>query len=259
MKITLYPTATHARRANRDKSMVIRNRMGHFDMYPRPDIPNPNTPDQQAARGAWSRASAAWGSLSPEEKARWNAYATVHERFFDRRNVEPLTGYRVFQAAASNRQILGMAMPGAAPVLPPPAVPDRVEILPAADTSTLRLRVHHGLRAEGFRLVVAMSPATPRQSRKPDRRNGRHVRGWGEASTAPLPASGGEVVFTGCRYAVEPGQRFGVWLRVVRESDGLSSAEMALDFIRPESADTPAEGEGVDAGTEGTEWTWWTG
>ncbi len=234
MKVNGVPSVTHFRRAaGSGSSCVFRIRGGVIETYEARDLPNPDTSEQQLSRGAFRQSSAAWRALSAEEKLAWDRYARANVGWFvGRQTAEPLTGLRVFHAAAGNLQILGLPILSEAPSQPPPEGLHKLELLPTGELDTLRLRVEHGLPGDGYRVVVSMSPATLRPSRKADRRTGRHVCGWGAGSTASLPVSGGVVEFTGCRYSVEPGQRFGVWVRVVRESDGLGSVEMFLDVIR---------------------------
>jgi len=239
MKIELEPSAYHARRARRGARVVIRCRKGVFDCYPMPDLPPSNTPEQQAVRAIGKATVEAWRGLTVEQKAAWSELGRRVERIFPRRSVEPLTGYRLFQSCARYRQILGLPIHADPQGFPPPESVTGIGLLPSADPRTFRFRVHHTAKAPaGYRLIVSISPSTGRRGRKADRRNGRHIKGFGPASTVALPASGGVVEFTGARFTVRPGERFGMWVRIVHEHTGSAGPEFFADLTRPEM---PAE------------------
>ncbi len=101
-------------------------------------------------------------------------------------------------------------------------------------------------------MIVSISPATVSAGRKADRRNGRHIKGYGVQSTVVLPASGGEIEFTDARFAIGAGQRFGIWLRVVHVSSGTAGSECFCDAYKlisdpePEPATVPPPPEDVE-------------
>ena len=261
MKIELEPSAYHARRARRGARVVIRCRKGVFDCYPMPDLPPSNTPEQQAVRAIGKATVEAWRGLTVEQKAAWSELGRRVERIFPRRSVEPLTGYRLFQSCARYRQILGLPIHADPQGFPPPESVTGIGLLPSADPRTFRFRVHHTAKAPaGYRLIVSISPSTGRRGRKADRRNGRHIKGFGPASTVALPASGGVVEFTGARFTVRPGERFGMWVRIVHEHTGSAGPEFFADLTRPEmpaesSSDTEVTVSGASHAPQGKQGT----
>lgn len=236
MKVSLIPSVSHARRAcGKDTPMVVRlHKSGVVDMYHASPCVNPDTPQQQITRRRFGDGAARWSSLAPEQKEKWSAFARRWPRLFERPSGEPLTGNRAFYASAYWRRLLGLDVLTDPPLALPPPPQLRLELLPSAEDDTLRIRVEHQLKSGGLSLVVSMTPPTARPSRKPLRRDARYVKGVDVSSTAPLPEPGGVVTFTGCRFAVRPGERFGVWVRIIRRSSGLASPEVAADFIRPQ-------------------------
>lgn len=243
MKIELYPTAYHARRARRGCGTVIRCRQGVFDCYPKPDLPPSNTSEQLAVRAVGKATAEAWRALSPEQKAAWAGLGRKSEPIFPRRSVEPLTGYRLFQSCARYRQILGLAIHADPQGFAPPESVTGIELLPSADPRAFRFKVFHTAKAPGpYRLIVSLSPATGSRGRRADRHNGRHIKGFGPDSTAPLPASGGVVEFSEARFTIRPGERFGLWVRIVHEQTGSAGPEFFVDLERPTSP--PEDGKG---------------
>lgn len=234
MKIKVHPTVTHARRALRGESKVIRLQGDSIVMYDKPTLPESKTPEQLAVRDAWRAAVDAWRPLSTATKAAWSDLARTVDAALLRQSSEPLNGYRLFLSCAKVRQILGQPVLTEPQGFSAPVSPTAVELLPAADEHTLRFRIRHEVRGAGaYRIVVSMTPPTVAPSRKPDRRNGRHIKGYGPQSTAILPEDGGVVEFTGTRYAAGSGQRLGVWVRVVHPETAIAGPEFFADVVRP--------------------------
>ena len=98
------------------------------------------------------------------------------------------------------------------------------------------------IRGSSNRVLVYLTPGTLRGSRRPRECDRVLICGHGAESAPPLPESGGTVVFTGARHAVEPGKRFGVWIRVVHLPSGVASEELYLDLTRTSDGNPqPAE------------------
>ena len=257
MKVTLLPTALHARRARRGADVVIRcRRNGVVDMYPKPKQRPSNSGEQLHVRTAWRAGVAAWQALSPEQKRAWSETARQADRMLNRQSTESLTGYRLFQGAARYRQLLEL------PILTEPAgfvLPGeirKVEVLPSSDPATYRFRIFHNVKGpSAFRVIVSISPDTGSRGRKADRRSGRLIKGYGPASTAELPASGGVIEFRDARFAVGPGRRFGAWVRIIHPETGSGGPEFFADLTRPEippSEDAgPVEAQHVNPPAEG--------
>ncbi len=228
-----YHSALYLRRAFTDGNMAYGVSGQRYYAYERPKISNPNTTEQQRSRSAWKVSSAAWMALPGEVKAAWADYAKKRDRDFDHFGQERLSGYRLFQASAGYRQIMDLPIRTAPPVASPPLGLDNLELLPGPLPGTFRFRVTHQLGSgTGYRVIVSMTPATARGSRAPERKYARHIKGWGVQSTCQLPPSGSVIEFRDARFPIAAGRRFGVWVRVVRENDGLARTDKFFDFIR---------------------------
>lgn len=64
------------------------------------------------------------------------------------------------------------------------------------------------------------------------------ICGYGSQSLAPLPESGGVVTFTGAQFGIEPGQRYGVEMRIVRVADGVHGRAQFADLLRVDLKDS---------------------
>ena len=118
---------------------------------------------------------------------------------------------------------------------PRPDLPPAVDLLPANDPAKFAFLVHHGIGEEwcgSHRIVVRLSPAVTRACRTPDRRASRLICGHTAESASRLPLSGGKVEFEQARFPVAPGERFGIWVSILRELDGLDSGKLFLEFER---------------------------
>lgn len=192
-----------------------------------------------------------WKGLPPETKACWKAAA---ERVADDFPVSHgrLTGYTLYVHCVRNCLMVG-AEP---PVRPPggrPAAPRRIELLPAGDPGKFSFRIYHGVSQcslDSYRVTLSLTPGSRRNCRAPETRNKRLAKGFGAASGLPLPPSGGIVEAVDCRFEVPPGKRFGVWVRIVRVTDGMASGEVFLDLMRTGEVPGPAapEGDGLARG-----------
>ena len=234
MKVTLDTCFTTARRSLGKGGLSVRKQGGEVLLYEQPPPVQPNTPDQRAVSSAMAACGALWRALAPEQQAGWTSSARRIAAGF-RYSHGGLTGYCLFIHCAHNCLLLGAAVPGRPPALPRPPIPRRVELQPAADPRTFGFGIYHQIAAGScgaHRVVVSLTPATRRNCRAPETRNRRRINGAGSASVLVLPPSGGTITFAGSRFAIEPGRRFGVWVKIVRLPDGLASEELYVDAER---------------------------
>jgi hypothetical protein len=203
-------------------------------LYTQVRAANPNTSEQQAIRDAGKLIAATWRALTPEHHEQWKAAARKLTPEFGR-SLGQLTGYMLFCHCARNCLNVGAPLPESLPGLLCLRGPGEVVLLPAGDPSAFHFTIKHDIDAAAcasYRVLTQMTPPTARSCRAPEARNGRLICGFGPASAPPLPRSGQTLEFTGARYAVAPGQRFGVWMRMVHLPDGLSSEDVFLDLVR---------------------------
>ena len=223
------------RRVLSGSNLCARRRGGKVHIYDKPVPANPKTPLQQAVRANVGSVGRAWRGLSADLKARWRvAAARLAPEFPQSRG--RLNGYTLFCHCARNCQLAGAPLPPRVPVDPRPELPRAVDLLPVAgDASTFAFLVHHGIGQEWrqlHRVVVRLSPPAARACHKPCRRDARLVCGPLADSAPVLPPSGGRIEFRNARFAAVPGERFGVWVSILRMLDGVDSGDLYVEFER---------------------------
>ena len=232
MRFECVPNLTNARRRVRDSGTVLRKSHKTNLLYTMSKPGNPNTPDQAASRESMRAAGAAWKALSEAQRERYHAFAHEYAERIGVEHYKQLCGWDVFFPSFRNRTLLGLP-PVAAPLdCAPPRAPLSVEEAPADSASTFAFRVTHRLPVGGHMLLVRITPAMPRESWRPRAHNARMIRGYGPRSLVPLPETGGVVVFDKARFAIEPGQRYGVEMRIVRVDDGVHGMPLFVDLVR---------------------------
>ena len=195
------------------------------------DPKNPRSPEQQLIRSYISTIGKNWKTLTNAQRTAWDRYANTFMSSSLKKHVSP--GQNAYMITNSNRLILGLTLTVNAPVEPPPAALKALGQLAAQDPDALGLEVFHDIPVPaGHVLLVRMTPATASAARDPQVTDYRFVKGATVASTLPLPASGGSVVFRPTRYEIEDGARYGVEVRVVRVADGVPSLSSFGDFIK---------------------------
>lgn len=203
------------------------------DIYARAKVTptNPRSVDQQLVRARVSEITKNWDNLTRAQQKAWELYARQYLLPSDKTNTGAgLSGYLI---ANVNRRLCGLALVTDAPVQAPPAIIAQVEQLPAQNPDAVGLVLHHPHSVVAGLVVVArVTGATATTGRKPQPGDMRYVCGATAASTAALPASGGNVVFSPARFVVEDGQRYGVEVRVVRTADGVPSEPAFGDFLK---------------------------
>lgn len=192
-----------------------------------------NTLHQQEVKNFLRYAVANWRTLTQAQRTAWESYADAH--FSKNRNGEEVeaSGMSTYVRANFMRQLLGLALTSDAPSLAPPLPLLRLEQLPAQNPDTVGLAVHHRIENLADLLVlVRMTPAGSFPGDGPNVTDYRLVRGVTPDSAQPLPATGGQLLFTPARFIVNDGERYGVEARVVRATDGLASPAVFGDFLK---------------------------
>lgn len=196
-------------------------------------VANPRTAPQQSMRGYFTSASKAWQTLTPEQRDAWLAYARLYYTRNDAGNPVQPSGLNTFVKANSIRQVLGLPLVTAAPVVAPPAPLTALLSVAGMGPDTLGLEITHSIASvTGLQVIVRMTPATISQARAPRLTDMRFVCGVGSASALPLTASGTELTFTPTVFTLGDGDRFGVEARIVRTADGVMSQPVIGDLIK---------------------------
>lgn len=196
--------------------------------YGKVDRVDPRTCDQLLARQGMRAAVRYWLGMSRAQQEAWNRYAEeVCSKERRRRGLD------VCREAARMRLVMGLEPRAEAPLHAPPDGVRTLAVEPAGEPADYCFRVEHAVSGhEGCMLLLRSTPSTAAPSRKPKRNDARCMRGYGPASLVPLPPTGGMVTITGARYAVEPGERFGVAAAIVRIEDGMASPACFFDLDR---------------------------
>lgn len=203
----------------------------HTRPYKKPT--NPRSAEQQIIRTFMANATQNWKNLSPTQREAWLNYAKL---FFtkdeDGEKVVP-SGLATYMRANSGRQLLGLPLTTAAPVLAPPLPLLEIQQLGAQNPDSVGLTVVHSHTSlANHSIVVRMTPASFSPADAPREGEYRFVRGASVNSTVPLPASGTDVTFAPTRFIVNDGERYGVEARVLRTTDGLMSLPVYGDFFK---------------------------
>jgi hypothetical protein len=227
---------------------VIAFTRGETNVIRRYVIPrDPKSESQLRRRRGMRLAAQAWRGLPEPQIEAWNRWAAKRRSGGD--GSRGASGQNVFTGAAMTRHMMGLDLPVDAPASGPPPTPLHVVQEPTAGDDSFALRVHHGVkRVAGMRLLVEITDAMPTVRRKP---RDPEFRPWSPddaASFLPLERDGALYVLDGARFAVAPGQRYGVRLTIVDES-GVRGKRLTVDFLKPENSEPAQETDTVATAT----------
>lgn len=233
MFVKYSPEVRGLKGSSRRSQLVFCVRQGQTYAYEKPEPRDARSPDQLAQRAMMKASTDAWGALTPAQRTAWDAYAARHGALVAEPGRRPLRGMELFVRAGIMARTLELPPPADAPVLVPPCGLDGFEPVAAAE-GALRLKITHCMGpADGLLLVVKATAPSPSPARKPRAKEARMVHGLNARSAVPLPLSGGEVEFSGIRYPVAPGQRFGVVVQIVRGDGALAGRSAWFDLTMP--------------------------
>jgi hypothetical protein len=194
---------------------------------------NPRSVDQTKVRGYVSLATKAWDDLTQAQRDAWLKYAKVYFSVSDDGTRVRPSGLTTFTRANVIRQILGLSLISDAPLEAPPARPTGLRQSGSPNPDSLGFELDHGITTvAGYRVLVRATPAMVTLGRTPRPADCAYVCGLSPASAAALPASGGTVTFSPTKYIVDPDQRYGLEVRIVRIADGMVSGPVFRDFIK---------------------------
>jgi hypothetical protein len=198
---------------------------------PRPK--DPKSPAQVMQRMQWKQAKQFWAmEVSHEARAAWQAYAERHAKELGMFPGDPNGGYSLFVKAQCMRMKRGLDLSQDAPAQSPPPPVTSLAQLPAEAVTTFRLIANHAIQeVDGMNLLVEITPATPKLTRKPRKTDLRYICGPFPPSFLPLMPSGSEYVVPAAQFAISPGDRYGMRVRIVT-ADDIASSETTGDFIR---------------------------
>ena len=146
---------------------------------------NPTSTRQTLSRSRLATASAAWGALTPDQRASWNTYAEVHPVTDALGSSIQLSGQQAYVALSARCQAMGVASPPTAPATEIPTPPGTVVVTLTAPR-TISVAFTPTL-ANGQRLVCRQCPpGTP--GRDPNIRQSR-LQFYGAANTT-TPSTG---------------------------------------------------------------------
>jgi hypothetical protein len=192
---------------------------------------DPKTPSQLIQRAQWGQAKQHWKTLSAAQRGAWQAYA---ERYIRQVGMLPgaaNVGYNLFMRAQGIRTKRGLGPGADAPAAPPPQEATVVRSVAAESATQFRFAVDHQVNEiTDMHVLAEITPATPRL-RKPRETDLRYICGPTPASFVPLQSSGTTYTVDNAQFAVEPGQRYGLRVRIVSVDD-LPSTGKLWDFVK---------------------------
>lgn len=228
---------TSMRRVLSGSGLAVRRHNEVICLFNKTIPANPNSEQQIATRAMMCGIGKAWRALDPEKQDRWKAAAILAAPDFPHARGR-MNGYTLFSNCAANRLLAGEAAPEYPVLGRPPGVTTAV-LQPTAEPRGFAFVITHsiGEYRSMYRVAVRLTPGTASAARAPNPCDARLVMGYGPQSAPPLPESGGLLEFAQARIAVQAGQRFGVWMRLIRIVDGRDSEELFLDLRRTEVLD----------------------
>lgn len=208
--------------------------------FARRNVPpaNPRTEDQLRIRSYLVAAARSWRTLTCTQHHEWNEYAkSTFAPGSGRGSRERRCwscGMTLYVRASVVRQMLGLPCGQEPPVGPPPSRIVRLSQVPGLAADALGIRVEHWINDDvsRYQVCVRATPPTCSPGRKPQPNDLRSVCGIGPASFQPLPASGGEAIFTPVKHPILVGQRYAAEARIIRVEDGIASDSIYAEFRR---------------------------
>ena len=233
MELRIEPCLVELRRELNKTDLCARVYAGRIILSTSPRPASPETPEQLEGRLTMRRAGTAWRALSREAQLAWNDYAGRISRADPARRTRVLTGYQLFLQAASNRLMLGLEAPGEPPWAAPPPAPAGLTLRATSEPRRFEFELRESPGPDpNLRLATRISRPMDSNGRAPNPHICRLIRGFSPDSAPPPPAPGQAIVFENARYAIVPGQRFGLAIRCLRVSDGLYGPELFCDLVR---------------------------
>jgi hypothetical protein len=208
---------------------IHRNGKQLFRRYVKPE--QPNSLDQQIHSRWFSKAEKHWLTIYDTYAESWALYAEQHQSILRYEDMRMNNGRHLLREIQLTRQQLGMEMSNAPPVKPP--VRSKLEVFQNAvqEDNAFSFQVMHNIpNPAGMRLLVEITPATVRPTRKPHPRSYRPIRGKNAGSYVELQESGATYTVTGARYNIAHGERYGIRLRII-DTELISGDSITADFI----------------------------
>ncbi len=234
MKVEIRPCLWEVRKAARRFGLTAKRHQNQIVLLKKVGFSGKFSEEQLRTQESMGLAGLAWSLMTPEVRKAWDAYAERYESHYARQSANRLQGRWFYSGAAIRRLMLASDPPTEKPLpAPPPPAPGKLDLLPADGLdNTLRIRLRHRGATAGVLLVARISRPMARLSNKPNRRESPLICGFHPASAVPMPTSGEVATFENARFAIEPGERFGLWLYAMRVSDGVASRESYYDLVR---------------------------
>ncbi len=206
---------------------------------------DPKSAAQLRKRANMRLATAAWSAISEKQRVEWKSWTDRYRRSPDAEKVP--SAQNVFVGAAMTVSMMGVALPTSAPSGAPPPVVVSITQAGAPGDDCFAFRVRHGLKSvSGLRLLFELTDAMPTLKRKPQEPQLCLFSADDASSFVPLKADGELYVLENARFAVAPGQRYGVRVTIVT-GHGIRGPGRCADFIKPGSGATAAVQRGASA------------
>jgi hypothetical protein len=194
--------------------------------------PNPDTPDQQAVRTAFSLLTKNWKVLTTAQTNAWDAWAVANPITNRLGNVVSRTGLSAYVELGSLHYYRTGALLAAAPTLARPSPPTSLAQIGAQNPDSIGITITHSLpNIANLWWLVSMTPTLPSVKVTPALPLYRMVRGVNTNSFVAVAASPDEVLFSPTKYDVQDGGWYGVEVQTVN-IEGYASIPIRAQFAK---------------------------
>lgn len=189
---------------------------------------NPDTPDQQAVKVAFSLLTKNWKNLSDAVTDAWNEFAALNPIVNRLGNTVPRTGLSAYVELGSIHYYRTGSLLSAAPTLtqPPPAT--SISLQSGQTPGNLDIIITHSLPSvTNIWWLIRMTDALASSKVTPAFNLYRMVKGVGSGSFVAAAASPDTVNLTTVKYTIQDGQYIGVEVQAVN-IEGWASTPIRL-------------------------------
>lgn len=188
---------------------------------------DPRTSYQLDHRSRMRMVQLALPTMSRAQRQQWHDFASTFPHLRERvnRRGQP-TGDRalsLYKSASLNRLAMGLPVRVEAPTAKCTAVISAAQVVAAPQAGQLAFRLFHSTgNVQGLRVLVEMTPGMKSERRVPLERELTKAATTDFGSFFALGENGATYVLDQPRYAIDPGQRFGIRITILTE-EGLRS------------------------------------
>jgi hypothetical protein len=227
---------------HRNRELVLSTR-GKTISVRRHKLPrDPNTAQQKLQRSEMRAAVKLWSQLTMQQRKDWKNYAELYRDALRISEEDLNFDCNLFRGIQQFcRRIGGEFIPDS-PLHPPPRRASAILQAVSDSPTTFCFRIQHSIAdTTGMHVLFEITPATKNPlTCKPLEKHFVYICGLNEASFQPLQESGAVYRIRHARFAVKPGERFGVRIRIL-SAEHVPSGYTANDLTREDFQMTAPE------------------